>query len=268
MLNRAARSALTFTALLMAISLPGCLGNGANLFGSEDPVDPYDYLRDSTYTKWRIEVDATPDQNPRMAALAFLEQSMLRLANKGHVDVVTGGDLPSRNTWTIEQLNDLRDANQGRRTGGDTVVTYVAYVDGALRTGDETQRVLGLTVGHDFVVIFKEQVDAACQPNVRNPATIQDPLDAVPCYGGEERIEKAVLVHEFGHAIGLVNRGIPMVNAHEGTGESGERHSNNPDSIMYWAVDSYGTLGEFTSQIPLEFDANDLKDVCAAGGRC
>ncbi len=269
MLKPQARTAVAIL-LIAATLLPGCLGSGSGLFGGDDEVDPLDYLRDSKFTTWHIEVDHTPDQEPRPSALTLLEDRLRSIANKDRITIAVDGTLPSKTTWTTDDLVALQKANQDKQTSGKTVVTYVAYVDGKLRVDNEDRTVLGLTIGHDFVVIFKEQTEAACSitAGAKDPRDVTGPLDLLPCYGGEERIEQAVLMHEFGHAMGLVNRGIPMVKDHEGKGADQQRHSNNPDSVMYWALDSAGTLDEFTSQIPLHFDADDKADVCAAGGRC
>lgn len=255
--------------LLLVLALPGCLEGGGGLFGRANPVDPYDYLTDGDYSEWHIEVDHVAGWAPRPSALSLLDQRMTELATKDRITVaVDTQSLPSRPSWTADDLLALQGEHQDRRTGGKTVVTYVAYVDGKFAEDAPDQRTLGLTIGHDLVVIFIEQVESACEPGVYNPenGVPSDPQDVLPCLGGEERIEQAVLVHEFGHAIGLVNRGIPMVTDHED--DENPRHSGNPESVMYWAVESAGTLMEFNSQIPLTFDADDKRDVCDAGGRC
>lgn len=259
------RGRLVLIAFTLAISLSGCLQTGGGLFGGDAPVDPYDYLRKDDYSHWYVEVDHVEGSEPRGSALSLLDDRLTESAQKDRITVAVGSTLPSKARWTNNDLLALRDTHQDRHTGGDTVVTYVAYVDGeyAEEGGSQT---LGLTMGHDFVVIFKQRVESAC--GIPDPRSVDstDPRDFLPCIGGEERIEQAVLVHEFGHAIGLVNRGIPMVKDHEDPEH--ERHSNNDQSIMYWAVESAGTLMEFTTQIPLEFDADDKADICQAGGRC
>lgn len=45
------------------------------------------------------------------------------------------------------------------------------------------------------------------------------------------RFERAVLIHEVGHALGLVNKGTPMVADHADPDAPG--HSANPESVMY-----------------------------------
>ncbi len=255
--------------LLVTLALSGCLRSGGGIFDDPRPVDPYDYLTDQDYTRWVIEVDAVTGWEPRSSALSLLRERMGELAVKQSIAVDVDGALPSRERWTTQDLLDLQRDHQDRSTGGDAVVTWVAYVDGAYFDPDaeEDRLTLGLAIGHDLVVIFKEAVESTCDPTaIRNPETIDDPQDVLPCLDGEERIEQAVLVHEFGHVVGLVDRGIPMVTARKDS-ENGA-HSNNPESVMYWAIESAGTLGEFNSQIPLEFDADDKADVCAAGGRC
>jgi hypothetical protein len=71
-----------------------------------------------------------------------------------------------------------------------------------------------------------------------------------------------VVTHEFGHALGLVNNGALMVNAHEDGSHAG--HSGNRNSVMYWAVESSNGLPLFGSNAPpTDFDDNDRADLRA-----
>ena len=78
-------------------------------------------------------------------------------------------------------------------------------------------------------------------------------------------IERATLLHEVGHRIGLVNAGLPMQRPHEDPDHAG--HSSNARSIMYWAIDSMDAIREILlrdESLPSTFDSNDLADLNAA----
>lgn len=230
--------------LLVAVTFNGCLG-GLTGF---DNVEPTDYLRDTEFKNWVIEIDYVSGHKPSDAAMSMLRTRMVELVHKDSVTVQLGNVLPGQSTWSDAAIENLESNHKNRETGGNTVVTWVAYVDGKSTHGDG---VLGITYGYDRVVIFDDVINKAC-----SPLTL--------CAFASQDIEQAVLVHEFGHAIGLVNRGVAMVNNHEDAEHP--RHSNSRSSVMFWAVESAGNLGLFNS-IPNSFDSNDKLDICAAGGK-
>lgn len=57
---------------------------------------------------------------------------------------------------------------------------------------------------------------------------------------GQRYVEQATVVHELGHAIGLVNNGLPMVSSHEDGAHA--RHSSDSNCVMYWMVESKDTI--------------------------
>lgn len=78
-------------------------------------------------------------------------------------------------------------------------------------------------------------------------------------------LERATLLHEVGHTIGLVNAGLPMQRPHEDADHAG--HSSNARSVMYWALDSTDAIREILlrdESLPSTFDSNDLADLGAA----
>lgn len=80
-----------------------------------------------------------------------------------------------------------------------------------------------------------------------------------------EPLERATLLHEVGHSIGLVNAGLPMQRPHEDADHVG--HSSNARSVMYWALDSMDAIREILlrdESLPSTFDSNDLADLNAA----
>ena len=79
------------------------------------------------------------------------------------------------------------------------------------------------------------------------------------CWPSAEEIENSVLVHEFGHLLGLVNLVYKSPVDHEDKDHPG--HSNNEDSVMYWAIESANLGNIITGELPDEFDNDDLNDL-------
>ncbi len=229
--------------LLLLPLLAGCFEPGFQV----DVTTPYDYIRDLDHKKWTIEVDFVADRRPSPQAMEHLHETLSELVRKESIQVSVSStpELTGDAVWSDDEL---WEASQATRNPGDNVHTHVLYVDGR----HEDERILGTTLDFDTIVIFLDQVDDACTP-LRG------------CLLDEVEIEKAILVHEFGHALGLVNRGIPMVNDHEDPANPG--HSVNTESVMHHAIETVTGINGF-SNIPTTFDANDKADICAAGGRC
>ncbi|HLF16876.1 MAG TPA: hypothetical protein VI796_05540 [Candidatus Thermoplasmatota archaeon] len=234
--------------LLAMLALPGCLDG----FLGEESVGPRDYLRDSTYTRWVIEMDYVEGERPSDDVLNLLQQRMAALAHKPDgVAVERGDELDATgDVWTAESLRELSRDHRTVDTGGSTVATHVLFLDGSYTDEDA----LGVTLGHGLVAIFSERVREVC------PA-----LAVPPCLYTAEDILRAVVVHEFGHVLGLVNNGVPMQTDHEDEGHPG--HSDSPDSVMYWAVETADVLQRLSGGLPTQFDANDRADLREAGGK-
>jgi hypothetical protein len=86
----------------------------------------------------------------------------------------------------------------------------------------------------------------------------QTTLDIYPKY-----VEQVTLIHEIGHAIGLVNNGLPMVEAHQDADHGA--HCNNPDCVMYWANEGPNDMLKFAqnasmNQATIIFDSKCLND--------
>jgi hypothetical protein len=237
------RTALAALLLLLLPALGGCL----DLIGPIGPVQPRDLITDQRYTEWVIEIDYVDGMRPSQSAINLLQQRLEEVARKDRITIVVDDNLGAgRSSWSLQEIQATRDTHQDSRTRGDTVVTYVLYLDGRFAGNAET---LGLAAGHDLVVLFPERIRSAAFLTI-----------------SATDIERAVLVHEFGHILGLVNHGIPMQTPHEDAQHPG--HSSNRNSVMYWAVESTDIGNIFTGSVPTAFDANDKADLCAAGGRC
>ena len=132
--------------------------------------------------------------------------------------------------WTVSELVELGQAVAPVLVDNQQVRPVIIFVNGML---GERDSVLGVHISNThYAFVFK---------------------DIVRSVGGNDTtqkyIEQATVIHEIGHAIGLVNNGVPMSSNHEDTERP--HHTINSDGVMYWAVESgTGTL-EFVTDLIL-----------------
>lgn len=252
----------------MLFALPGCLKDIVPGVGDEQ-ANPHDFLSASEYTKWVVEIDAADGQLAPGEALATLRNRLEGVVNKPDgIEFRSSETLPARGgTWSDKDLLQLSDAHRDVDTGGQTAALHLLFVDGSY----EQQGVLGVTytskrsdgsvVASGPIVIFSESIREACAPVV-----LVSPCVDINSYWA------AVLVHEFGHALGLVNNGVPMQRNHEATecnGSPDKGHSSNTASVMHCDVEQVNITNAFGGGgPPTSFDADDKADLCAAGGKC
>jgi hypothetical protein len=233
-------------ALLASLASTGCLDE---LVGGG--LEPTDYLRSEDYTTWVIEVDTVQGMSASNGALDLLRSRLAEVADKPDgIEVRRSETLPAEGrVWSVRDIVNLDDSTQDVKTGGKTVVTHLLFLDGRF----ETENVIGVAIGHGTIAIFSETIQAGC--TVLNG-----------CLNGPDAVFRSVLVHEFGHAMGLVHNGIPMVADHEDKAHPG--HSTNQASVMYWEVETTNIFNVFRGGPPTTFDAADKADLCNAGGKC
>lgn len=206
-------------------------------------------MSDSRYNSMLIEVfydEATP---PRDAAIDLLEQrAQERLSKPGGITIERHAFDGDSKTWSSRDLSNLAEDLSATSSGGGRVVLTVLYVDGNSDGDTSNGKVLGVFFQKGRIALFPDAINGG----------------GLLGFGASD-IERAVLVHEFGHAIGLVNLGIPMQTDHED--DEHEKHSSSSQSVMYWAVENTLGLSTLTGGIPNDFDANDRADLKAAGGK-
>ncbi len=265
--NRSRRATVAFVfALLMLAStvLAGCLDQ------FRDPGTPggwaLDYLRDDDYSSLLVELDHESGAAPADATVDKLKSTLeARLNKPDGVEVRVSADIDGRGKgakYSFSEIRDMEGAARDHRSGGDRAVMYMMFLDGGTDQDEQDARVLGAAYSGSSVVIFKDNLrhtENRCRDQFLN---FNCPSLA--------RIEDAVVTHEVGHVLGLVNlnpEDVPMV--HEREDSDSEGHSRYEDSVMYYAVrTSGGVLDLITGRgLPTEFDQYDKEDLRNAGGR-
>lgn len=122
----------------------------------------------------------------------------------------------NQSSWSSSQLISLGSTYAQTSSATQSKVTVI-FVKGLY---EGNANILGLHfTGYPFVFVFKDVVTSVGG----------DPVS-------QRYVEQGTVVHEVGHAIGLVNLGLPMVTDHEDG--SHVHHTTDTDCVMYWAVTS------------------------------
>ena len=141
--------------------------------------------------------------------------------------------------WSADEVRRAADAVARTPQGDGRAVLRLLALKGRFEGSEE---VLGVAARGDVLALFVDNIAGAATPLV-----------------GRQAIEDAVLLHEFGHVLGLVDLA-------RDTGRADKEHpghSSNRASVMYWAVES-SLIGQvIDGPPPRDFDAADLADLRA-----
>ncbi len=145
--------------------------------------------------------------------------------------------IPAQNktSWKLEELYELAQEHRNGESSASHTYFWVVFLKGHYHDGKKLQTgTVGLAIGGTTVIaIFKDVVEGT---GAGQSAPLMQEL--VPRY-----VEQSTVVHELGHALGLVDNGIPMHQPHKDADHGA--HCNNPDCVMYWVNEGTGDLANF-----------------------
>jgi hypothetical protein len=199
------------------------------------------YLRGTRYTKLVLEINAAKGWGPDPQAL-----NILRARIGGVLDKPDGIEIPpvrtfesTKTTYTMSDIASLENRYRTRFSGktGGTAVIHMLYLNGS------ASGFIGRAYHASSVVIMAQAASQGATALV-----------------SRAQIEGAVLVHEVGHLLRMVNNGYQSPRDHHDAEHPG--HSKNKASVMYWAVEGGSVIADvFDGAPPNAFDADDLADL-------
>lgn len=241
------RASLVVLALLLTV-LTGCTTPSGPPAETTLPAamllaEPYPFLV--------VELDHAPGLEPGPGALAAFEDALETLTSKERVvlqlhedERLAGGVEDRRDLVRLHRATaDIAPTTPGVHGRGDVAVLHVMYVAGRLDDAVATA-----ISAEGTIALFPEAFEGV------DRLVDGKRLSAAPL------IEEHALLHELGHAFGLVGHGIPMVRDRP----TEKRHSTNPDSVMFHSIQI--REGLLHVQPSLHFDDDDLRDLHAFRG--
>lgn len=248
--------------VILAVGLAGC--TSAEVVGPDPPGGSLTLqgalLLATPYPSLIIEFDYVSGREPRPDAVQEMIHAIRALTPKEDVqvvgpDVIEGmhGD-PGR-SWNLEQLWAIAATVRSTKLdaaglgSGASVFLHVLYLDGEYR--DERGSARGIQSGN-LLGVWTDTLQ---------PANLIG--EEGPSFPSEAASETRLLLHELGHAFGLVNCGIPMTAAREHP--SSRCHSTNDESVMsaYTDMLDMALHNDHVQTLPSWFDEDDVNDIRA-----
>jgi hypothetical protein len=215
-------------------------------------IGPRDFLTSEKYTALQVEIVSVEGYAPTQETLDNFSAFMNERLNKpgGITYVQSTIETPAKGDYSYDDLISVEKAQRDQNTTGNAVTLYVFFADGhwAGNTSDEV--VIGVAYSNSSIAIFEK--------------TIQEYSGGIT-QPSQADMETAILLHEFGHIMGLTNSGTPMQSPHEDPNH--EDHCNNENCLMFWLLGNTNmTSAIIGGNIP-ELDDKCLADLKANGGK-
>ncbi|SKB32316.1 zinc metalloprotease [Daejeonella lutea] len=177
-----------------------------------------DLLRADKYKSLRVEIHYMTGFRPDMNAIANLRVFLNQCLNKPEgVKIFVKEIAAVKDTLlTRNEVDTLRRANRVIKTKKDQIAIYILYTNGQFHN----KYILGQAFRNTTIIIYGK--------------SLRNRLNAFEA-SRSEILETELLLHEFGHLLGLVNKGSPMMSDHDD--RKREAHCENEDCIMYAVID-------------------------------
>lgn len=191
-----------------------------------------------------LEIDAQEGVEVDEAAVEHLLAVLARVVDKPDGIVREGGNtfVSDRTSWTADDLRAATAANRTTTTTDDRVSVHLLYVAGSHADEDGQTNAIGLAYSASTAALFPQRWQGVAS-----------------LLGSAQAIERAVLVHELGHLLGLVNIGYESDIDHEDPEHPG--HSSNRGSAMFHAIETTLIGQVFDGPPPNTFDDADRSDL-------
>ena len=220
---------------------------------SEAGMFAADYLRSKHFRSLVVEVAHPQGRPPSPLVLDLLRERLAERCDKPDgVTITIGAEIPWSEFGASQESSGLGEIEDRYRTEysdstSSTAAMFLLFALGHGAPSDDGGLVLGTAYRGSSAAVF-----------------VEDATSHGSLYVNDDELVGCVAVHEAGHLLGLVNRGVPMVVDHEDSDHPG--HEIDPTGNLFWYLSvpvglSFGDP-EFAA-----FSAASIADIRAFGGK-
>ncbi|MEX0273209.1 MAG: hypothetical protein AB3N16_02415 [Flavobacteriaceae bacterium] len=180
---------------------PPAVDKTPNLKAAGDSAN--DFLSNDNYDHVVIEAAYVNGFKPTAQAMAQLVTFIKEHTFKQNIEIVykeVGS--PQQESLSLEEIVELEEKHRSKYNQGTSLALFIYFADAPSEDDDEDQGLV--TLG----AVFRNTSMIIHEVTVRKLANLSNSISATD-------VETATLNHEFGHLLGLVDLGSPMVNDHE-----------------------------------------------------
>lgn len=245
----------------VALLLPILVACGDGGTGDDDPSHPSSGVFAASTKRVEIEIDYETGAEPFTGPMiGFGDTFDLSVTNLDRLFAGTRQLIVPRTVASMQDIGSVADEeltaddilalaeqHRDRESAGDTFTYYLVFVSGHFADASGPQSgVLGVSIGNSGVIaMFKDVIRGSSSvPNI------------------SRFVEQVTMIHELGHAIGLVDNGVPMVAGHKDTAHGA--HCSNDRCAMFWQVEGASAAAAYAQQYVLTSDTIVFGDECLA----
>lgn len=205
-------------------------------------------LQAAEYDSLVIELQYMPGMRPQDATIEYMLNFLRTYLNKpkGISVYIKAAPSAGKNGLTFNDITLYTSIHRSSYTKKGIIAIYLLFADTHYAT---TSGMLGLDYFNTAICIFEK--------------TIQEKSGGTG-QASRVKVEAGILLHQFGHLLGLVNNFAPMVNNH--LDPVNKRHCTDVNCLMYYSIETTGLMNILNNNIPT-LDPLCEADLKANGGR-
>jgi len=239
------RRLVVYLLLLFTLSFTAC--QKEDVSGKSDyktlGTSAHNLLVALPYSLLKIEIQYMPGVAPDSASVNNLVNFLQKFLNKPDGIQVSEEEIASsgKSVLSIKEIVNIEKKNRKSFTENNTIAVHILITDGSY----DSSKIFATSYWNTSMCVFGE--------------TVKEQSGALGQVSRSQLLS-TLFEHEFGHLLGLVNQGSPMQTDHKDPNNGA--HCNNHNCLMYFSVESTGTLFNIPS-----LDANCIADLKANGGK-
>ena len=208
----------------------------------------HELLSDQVYKSLVVEIDYMKGYKPRQRTLDNLRNFLETYLNKPKGITIVLHEIPSTTSDSLSMIDvaAVETRNRNRFVQQDKTSIYILFTDGVHPGG----QILGMAYQNTSAVVYGRAI--------RKYSSLAGRLT-------REELETAVLLHEIGHLIGLVNKGTESQSNH--VDPSFHDHCTNKKCLMYHSVETKSLSSILLKGYIPVLDSHCIEDLITNGGK-